>query len=566
MVDIAEAAAILTEADWKAAIDNARNRASHFVAYELALKAIAAFPEKLWFEHQAILALANAGALTGALERYHRLERDGRLETLTGVLASEFAGLGGRLFKDLAARSAGEAALRNRLKSAETYRAGYLHLGQAYLAINAASMYLAAGHPDLAREYAIIAHGRAAAETPDYWSCVTQAEALLILQEPAKAAERLRQAAALGAGRLADLASTRRQLTWVAAFSGMPAALLDNLPEPLVLSWVSCTEFPNLAALSADVAGRSVSACGPLLCAADLAVAEHLLAAGAREVNLVLPCEAEHLARDLPEIAAALPAVLGHRNVTKILVTREGGAFEPAARLLCQTQARGLAYLRAQSLAVRPKLLSPETAHPVAMPRGNADIVETMPAFALEPERIRKPHAIVFGDVRGFSKLDEASQLRFLEHIIGGFADVLGRYAATEYTETAGDGLFVVLADVVSAARCCFELLDILRPERVAASGLPAHLALRLSAHVGPLYQRHDRVIGRDKFCGMEVIRTARIEPVTRAGEIFVTEQFAASLACAAGDEFVCEYVGVQPMAKGFGDCAMYSLRRLREG
>jgi hypothetical protein len=68
-------------------------------------------------------------------------------------------------------------------------------------------------------------------------------------------------------------------------------------------------------------------------------------------------------------------------------------------------------------------------------------------------------------------------------------------------------------------------------------------------------------VIRRDKFCGMEVIRTARIEPVTPVGEIYVTEQFAATLACAAGERYLCEYAGVQPMAKNFGECRMYSLR-----
>jgi len=60
----------------------------------------------------------------------------------------------------------------------------------------------------------------------------------------------------------------------------------------------------------------------------------------------------------------------------------------------------------------------------------------------------------------------------------------------------------------------------------------------------------------------MEVIRTARIEPVTPVGEIFVTEQFAAMLAFTARDTFICEYAGLQPMAKNFGECRMYSLRR----
>jgi hypothetical protein len=70
------------------------------------------------------------------------------------------------------------------------------------------------------------------------------------------------------------------------------------------------------------------------------------------------------------------------------------------------------------------------------------------------------------------------------------------------------------------------------------------------------------RRIAREKFCGMEVIRTARIEPVTPVDEIYVTEQFAASLACVSNDAFIREYAGLQPMAKGFGECRMYALRR----
>jgi hypothetical protein len=51
---------------------------------------------------------------------------------------------------------------------------------------------------------------------------------------------------------------------------------------------------------------------------------------------------------------------------------------------------------------------------------------------------------------------------------------------------------------------------------------------------------------------------------VTPVGEIFVTEQFAAALAFTTRDAYVCEYAGMQPMAKNFGECRMYSLRRAR--
>jgi hypothetical protein len=57
------------------------------------------------------------------------------------------------------------------------------------------------------------------------------------------------------------------------------------------------------------------------------------------------------------------------------------------------------------------------------------------------------------------------------------------------------------------------------------------------------------------------VIRTARIEPVTPPGTCYVTEQFAAALQSAAPGRFICNYVGRQKMAKGYGTCRFYALR-----
>jgi hypothetical protein len=103
---------------------------------------------------------------------------------------------------------------------------------------------------------------------------------------------------------------------------------------------------------------------------------------------------------------------------------------------------------------------------------------------------------------------------------------------------------------IVAISKYGFTLRSVL-PAKAATAGLPVDLGMRISAHVGPLYKRPDRVIAREKFCGMAVIRIARIEPVTPVGEIFVTEQFAVSLACVANDAFICEYAGLQPMAGG---------------
>jgi adenylate cyclase len=70
-----------------------------------------------------------------------------------------------------------------------------------------------------------------------------------------------------------------------------------------------------------------------------------------------------------------------------------------------------------------------------------------------------------------------------------------------------------------------------------------------------------DPVIGLPSFTGSHVSRTARIEPVTPPGSIFVTEQFAASLLVLAHKRYSCDYVGHMPAAKDYGRLRMYRLR-----
>jgi class 3 adenylate cyclase len=63
-------------------------------------------------------------------------------------------------------------------------------------------------------------------------------------------------------------------------------------------------------------------------------------------------------------------------------------------------------------------------------------------------------------------------------------------------------------------------------------------------------------------FVGSHVNRTARVEPVTPAGAVYVTEHFAASLVLGCAEGLVCDYVGHMPAAKDFGRLRMYRLRR----
>jgi class 3 adenylate cyclase len=99
-----------------------------------------------------------------------------------------------------------------------------------------------------------------------------------------------------------------------------------------------------------------------------------------------------------------------------------------------------------------------------------------------------------------------------------------------------------------------------------ASHGLPGHLALRLGGHVGPVFPVYDPVLDADAFTGWHVSRTARIEPVTPPGEVYVTDAFAAALVLAGEHELTCDYVGHMAAAKGYGKLRMHRLRRTSWG
>jgi class 3 adenylate cyclase len=168
---------------------------------------------------------------------------------------------------------------------------------------------------------------------------------------------------------------------------------------------------------------------------------------------------------------------------------------------------------------------------------------------------------MLFADVKGFSKLGDAQLPRFAEHVLGAFANALERHRSNvEFSNTWGDGLYVVMTDAIAAAACALDLQHAMSELDLVALGLPEHLALRLGAHVGPVYALRDPILGVESFMGSQVSRTARIEPVTPSGAVYVTESFAANLELNDAP-FACDYVGHMPAAKDFGRLRMYRLR-----
>ena len=331
---------------------------------------------------------------------------------------------------------------------------------------------------------------------------------------------------------------------------------------------------------------------GSLASGGDILWAEALLAAGA-ELQVVLPFDRGEFVQSsvapsgdgwVRRFEVCLDAATGVRYATDDAYLDDDVLYRYGAEL-----AMGLALLRARYLDAEVRQLAVWDGEDARGEAGTAIDVERWrrpgrevtivspgpasaavhseagPAPAPAQERPvaggRVVRAMLFADVRGFSKLSDEQLPRFSTHVMGALAAALTPWSdRIEHRNTWGDALYLVLDDIVAAAACALELQEAMAAVDLDAAGLPEHLALRMGGHLGPVFPTLDPVLGRAGFMGSHVSRTARIEPVTPPGVVYVTGPFAAALALRNDSRFACDYVGHMPAAKDYGRLRMYRL------
>jgi class 3 adenylate cyclase len=168
---------------------------------------------------------------------------------------------------------------------------------------------------------------------------------------------------------------------------------------------------------------------------------------------------------------------------------------------------------------------------------------------------------MLFADVAGFSGLPETDLPDFFLAFLGVVHEAL-RGTERLFANTWGDGLYIVFEGVVPCADFALGLLRRLGDFDFARFHFPQgkEPGVRVGLHTGPVFKGFDPILQRDNYFGSHVSRAARIEPVTAPGCAFVSEQFAAALAVTPGHRFACEYLGLQPLAKGYDVCPLYRL------
>jgi class 3 adenylate cyclase len=487
--------------------------------------------------------------------------------------------------------------------AAEAYAAVYSRTHGYYPAINAATLYLVAGHKDDAESMAgevLVLLGEK--RDGSYWEAASEAEAQLLLGREEDAKEALERAVAANNGDHAALATTRRQLRLVCGLTGVDQAILSVLGGPLVAHFCGHRiadagkggRFP--ASAEPEVAGRIAAAVdrhrpgyayGSLASGADILWAEALLERGC-DLHVVLPFALEEFVRQsvapsggdwVSRFHRCLAAAKDVKYATDDAFLNDDVLYRYGAEL-----AMGLALLRARYLDAEARQFALWDGGPALGEAGTAIDIEAwrrrgratslvapdgqavgrqgVRASSVEERSGRVVRAMLFADVKGFSKLTDEELPRFVDRVLGAFAGILDFYAdAVQHQNTWGDALYVVVADAPTAAACALELQAAMARLDLLAEGLPLHLALRLGAHLGPVFPTHDPVLDELAFMGSHVSRTARIEPVTPPGAVYVTEPFAAALALDGADEFDCDYVGHMPAAKDYGRLRMYRLR-----
>jgi class 3 adenylate cyclase len=177
-------------------------------------------------------------------------------------------------------------------------------------------------------------------------------------------------------------------------------------------------------------------------------------------------------------------------------------------------------------------------------------------------KRRRSLKSLLFADISGFSRMPEQYTPDFAEMFLGNckrILDALAHPAVAARTE--GDGLFLVFEQPSHAADFALRLQATLSGVDWRALGLAAETGARVGLHTGPLFRIFDPVTDQFTFYGAHVNRTARLEPIVQPGQIFVTEEFAASLVAENDLRFQCDYVGVMQLAKQYGAARLFRLR-----
>lgn len=578
----------------------AQKTGDHLKEHDLAQAGLRLSPHDEFFQYCAVLSLSRCNAKQRALDAFYKFRlHESRNEYVRALEP--------RMLKDLAfldvditrPKPFEGLGVERFYTAAVTYHKAYNHFGGHYSAINAATLYMLSGSASSSRALAERAIELALQDSgPRFFPLATLSEAYLLLDKPVQAGEAIREAASFNQNNLLTRARMNRQLRLVCCYMGIDPKIVDPMLPETVLHYCGHmfdSHRPLDQAGEADVRQRidqvladnhCVIAYGSLAAGSDILFAERVLAQGG-ELNVWLPFAVDAFCDISVRPAGEQWVERFHRCLEQAnlvsFATESDFLGEDGLFKYCAEIAMGMAVMRAASLqakvmqvAIWDRVVSDQQSStysniarwqslghrseiidsPVRLPQA------VVRAFCQQhPTLRREPHAILFSDVRGFSKLGDSGVVWFFNELHPVLAAVIDRYRDDiQFVDTWGDAIYLVARKASTVAHIAAELNDAMSGVDQSHLALDEPLMLRIGLHYGPVYKLRDHLAQTVTYASTDVTKTARIEPVTPPGEIFGTEPLVAMLELEGEHWARYRYAGTIQSAKGYGAFRMFHI------
>ncbi|WP_442508904.1 tetratricopeptide repeat-containing protein [Novipirellula sp. SH528] len=594
------------------------------LAYDILQVGLRHWPTDVRLRQLLALSLARSGAPAAAAKRLEKLVDEGHQDEETLGLLARTRKDAWEAELDLSKR---EEHLREsyRLyrKGFDHALATDSADGAIYAGINAATTALLLNEAEtaaaIAKQVAPICRSKPDCES-DYWAMATLGECDLIMGRLEDAAAHYCAAVKLAGSNYADIASTRRNAAILLDHLKIDAEVLTEwFPIPSVAIFTghlidrpgSETRFPHEridsvrsqinACLAENRVGFGYSAAasgGDLLFlgAIEQRDAEsHIVLPLGKELFVQLSVAGDPNHDWEKEFEQAMDRAAHVMVVNDFSRTDDPLQFEYANQVMT-----GLAMLHARSLGAKIIPIAVWDGKPARGPGGTGSLVETWRQMGWTPHVINPLHvpdksaastansvsvsdevsessssssrvvrkeirAMLFADVVGYSKITEEEIPLFIDEFMSRIAAcVAASGIKLETWNTWGDAIFFVFRNVEEAGLTALQITELVNSIDWKTHGFERQLNLRTGLHVGPVYRLIDPITRMWTHTGAHVSRAARIEPIAPPGEVYASEAFAAVAAAENVTSFRCNYVGVTPMAKGYGDFPTYHVRRAK--
>lgn len=174
----------------------------------------------------------------------------------------------------------------------------------------------------------------------------------------------------------------------------------------------------------------------------------------------------------------------------------------------------------------------------------------------------------VFTDLKGFSSIKQTAYPEFISVQRNVFERIQAETNEALVFNTWGDACFAVFEAAAPAVRWMLKYREAFREVFRTSDfeNIKRPLVPRIAGHFGEFTIFGEKLRSKDaerlNVLGHEINTAARVEPVTRPDEVYVTKAFKEQAETKVGDLNVTfEEVGEIPLAKGFGEAVVFRLR-----